>query len=226
MKNKKIGIVGWNTGDNSFGITKPYAEWLSLFGTIHIIAPQTGMVEGLDLLVLPGGLDLNPANAGNLPSFHTTNTDVMKQYFYDVNLDQYLEAKVPIFGICLGFQQLCTKFGGTLEQNVYVAHSTKGRHELVDELLFTNNIYSIITKDSLKQIKKYEVNSLHHQGCYDLNEDMILARETNFGNIEIAKFNETTYGVQFHPEEINDSISNIIVNKLLKNVYKETLKRS
>lgn len=218
MKSKKIGIVGWNTGDNSFGITKPYAEWLSQFGVIHILAPQEGIVEGLDLLILPGGLDLAPVNSSKTPSFYSTNIDVMKQHFYDVNLNQYINENVPIFGICLGFQQLCTKFGGTLEQHINVNHSIKNRQDLVDELSFTNNMYDIIPKIAFKDIKQYEVNSLHHQGCYDLPEHMVLATEKTFFNVEIAKFNDITYGVQFHPEEINDSISNIIINKLLKNV--------
>ena len=212
---KKIGIVGWNTGDNSFGITKAYAEWLSQFGTVHIIAPQKGIVEGLDLLVLPGGLDLAPQNSNMLPSFHTTNTDVMKQYFFDVNLNQYIAAGTPIFGICLGFQQLCVKFGGTLVQDYPFNYSSKSRSEKVDELKFSENLFTMIDKTSIP--KKYEVNSLHHQGCFDLPENMILATEKIDENIEIARFSQNIYGVQYHPEEINDPISNFIIGKLLNN---------
>lgn len=210
---KKIGIVGWNTGDNSFGITKAYGEWLSQFGTIHIIAPQKGIVEGLDLLILPGGLDLAPQNSNVLPSFHTTNTDVLKQYFFDVNLEQYIAIGTPIFGICLGFQQLCVKFGGTLIQNYPFEYSSKSRSEKVDELKFTENLFTMINKSSLPE--KYEVNSLHHQGCFDLPENMILATEKFMGNIEFAEFSNNIYGVQYHPEEINDPISNFIIGKLL-----------
>jgi putative glutamine amidotransferase len=210
---KKIGIVGWNTGDNSFGITKAYAEWLAQFGTIHIVAPQKGIVEELDLLILPGGLDLAPQASDVLPSFYTSNTDVMKQYFFDVNLDQYIAAGIPIFGICLGFQQLCVKFGGTLIQNYPFNYSSKSRSEKVDELKFSENLFAMIDKTSIP--KKYEVNSLHHQGCYDLSESMILATEKNDLNIELAKFSDNIYGVQYHPEEINDPISNFIITKLL-----------
>lgn len=205
---KKIGIVGWNTGENSFGVTKPYLEWLSQYGDVEIITPKKGMVEDLDLLILPGGLDLNPVSSKKVPSYYTSNSDVMKQFFYDQNLDQYLEAQVPIFGICLGFQQLCTKFGGTLVQNYPFNHSTKGRSELVDKLELKRHI-------TVKGL--VEVNSLHHQGCFDLPEEMVIAVEKKDNNIEVAKFNETTYGVQYHPEEIYDSLSNYIINLLLKN---------
>ncbi len=202
---KKIGIVGWNTGENSFGVTKPYLSWLRQFGDVEIITPKLEIVEDLDLLILPGGMDMNPSTYGAVPDYNTSNTDVMKQFFFDVNLDQYINAGIPIFGICLGFQQLCVKFGGNLEQHYPFNYSTKHRGELVDKLVFIN-----------QDVKaKYEVNSLHHQGCFNLPNSMVIARENVDQNIEIAKFSEIIYGVQYHPEEINDTYSNQIIKKLL-----------
>lgn len=211
---KKIGIVGWKTGDNSFGVTVPYIDWLSNFGTVHILSPQKGIVEDLDLLVLPGGADIAPQSFGEVPGFHTSNTDVIKQYFFDNNLDQYLKNNTPIFGICLGFQQLCVKFGGKLEQHYPFNYSSKGRHDKVDTLAFEQQMYDIVLKSSIPT--KYEVNSLHHQGCFSLpNPFNVLAREKVDGNIEIARFAENVYGVQYHPEEINDGISEVIIRQLL-----------
>ena len=211
---KKIGIVGWKTGENSFGVTVPYIDWLSNFGIVHILSPQKGIVEDLDLLVLPGGADIAPQSFGEVPGFHTSNTDVMKQYFFDNNLDQYLKNNTPIFGICLGFQQLCVKFGGKLEQHYPFNYSSKGRHDKVDTLVFEQQMYDIVLKSSLPV--KYEVNSLHHQGCFSLPIPFnVLAREKVDGNIEIARFTENVYGVQYHPEEINDGISEVIIKQLL-----------
>ena len=211
---KKIGIVGWKTGENSFGVTIPYIDWLSNFGIVHILSPQKGIVEDLDLLVLPGGADIAPQSFGEVPGFHTTNTDVMKQYFFDNNLDQYLKNNTPIFGICLGFQQLCVKFGGKLEQHYPFNYSSKGRHDRVDTLAFEQSMFDIVLKSSIPV--KYEVNSLHHQGCFSLpNPFNVLAREKVDGNIEIVRFAENVYGVQYHPEEINDGISEVIIKQLL-----------
>lgn len=218
---KKIGIVGWNTGENSFGVTKSYIDWLSQFGIVQILSPQKGIDDTIDLLVLPGGLDIAPQSMNQVPGFFTSNTDVMKQYFYDNNLQQYLNANIPIFGICLGFQQLCVKFGATLVQNYYFEHSSKNRFEKVDELEALPLLFNIVNETSFKKLKKYEVNSLHHQGCFlqslESTSIEVLAIEKTFKNIEIAKFNENVYGVQYHPEEINDILSKIIINKLLKN---------
>jgi putative glutamine amidotransferase len=216
---KKIGIVGWNTGDNSFGVTKPYIDWLSGFGIVQILSPQKGIVEDLDLLVLPGGLDIAPQSMNQVPGFFTSNTDVMKQYFYDNNLDQYIQNNTPIFGICLGFQQLCVKFGGTLMQNHPFDYSTKHRAEKVDTLVGTEELFKIVEKSSFTKIK-YEVNSLHHQGYFDNFEENgieALAFDKTHNNVEIAKFSHNIYGVQYHPEEINDGISSIIIKKLLQN---------
>jgi putative glutamine amidotransferase len=215
---KKIAIVGWNTGENSFGVTKPYIEWLSQFGIVQVLSPQEGIDNTIDLLVLPGGLDIAPQSMNQVPGFFTSNTDVIKQYFYDNNLDQYIEANIPIFGICLGFQQLCVKFGAQLVQNYGFNYSNKGRNECVDTLEANYGLFKLVDKESFNK-SKYQVNSLHHQGCFlsgiENTNIESLAIEKDFKNIEIAKFSNNIYGVQYHPEEIYDPISSIIIKKLL-----------
>ncbi len=70
MKNKVIGIPGWKTGDNSFGIGVSYAEFLSQFGSVRILMPgDAEQIPELDLLVLSGGADVLPTTYGAAPSF-------------------------------------------------------------------------------------------------------------------------------------------------------------
>ena len=219
-KMKKIGIVGWNTGENSFGASKSYLTWLSLFGDVQILLPKKGVVEGLDLLVLPGGPDLSPNAYDEVPGFNTGNSDLMKQYFYDNNLDQYLKLGVPIFGICLGFQQLCAKFGGKLEQHYPYPYSSKARWELVEPMYF--NFETSSANEFLKDIKAptkkepYKINSLHHQGCHALPANVEVLGYSDYNNIEAARFGENIFGVQYHPEETYDAFSRNIINYLLK----------
>lgn len=203
---KRIGLVAWATGENSFGATKPYLNWLGQFGKVELLLPSTGMTEGLDLLVLPGGADITPQSYGEVPGYYTGNPDVYKQYFYDNNLRQYIDAGTKIIGICLGFQQLCALYGGKLVQDYPFAYSSKHRAEFVDTLTF-----EAMYADG----SDYKVNSLHHQGCFSLPEECTVIARSQNKNIEIAKFTENIYGFQYHPEEINDGIANEIVNLLL-----------
>ena len=63
---KRIGIFGWKTGENSFGITAPYFSFLESFNsTVEIITPSPEpRIDDLDLIVVPGGADVNPLNYG------------------------------------------------------------------------------------------------------------------------------------------------------------------
>lgn len=215
---KKIGIVGWNTGENSFGVTKAYLNWLSNFGDVEILTPKRGIVKDLDLLILPGGADIAPQSHNSVPGYYTSNTDVMKQFFFDNNLTQYIAAGIPIFGICLGFQQLCSLFGGKLIQHYPYEYSSKSRSELVDTLTFNpESTVNEFFDDQVIQKKAYKVNSIHHQGCHQLPESVEVMARSQDGNIEMVRFAQNIFGVQYHPEEIFDEVTTNIINYLLNN---------
>ncbi len=205
---KRIGIVGWAVSENGFGAGKSYLSWLSQFGEVEILLPSNGMKEGLDLLILPGGADVAPQSYGAVPGFYTGNTDVYKQHFYNVNLPQYIAAGVPVFGICLGFQQLCALHGGKLLQHEPYDYSGHDRTKLVDTLTFG-------TKQYYKETVPYKVNSLHHQGCDHLPATCEVIARSQAGNIEVAQFAHNIFGVQYHPEEINDVLAGQIIYQLL-----------
>jgi putative glutamine amidotransferase len=218
MSTKKIGIVGWKTGENSFGATAPYMEFLSKLGDV-IVLPPTETVFELDLLVLPGGKDTLSYNYGQVPSFYNTDPDLMKEFFLLNNLKKYVENRTPIFGICLGFQMLNVHFGGKLVQNCWHEQSEKSRSELVHEIKFTPEYYQLRNALFEKKTKKeYKVNSMHHQGvlvgelaeplkCIAYHEEIVEVMEHT--ELPIA-------GVQYHPEEIYDSLSSFLIQNLLE----------
>lgn len=159
MSRKLIGIPGSSMGDNSFGANKTYLEFISKFGDPRIIMPWEDVAK-VDLLLLPGGLDVNPAHYGDYPGFYTSNVDVFKDFFFSQRLDNYINAGIPIFGICLGLQQLAVKFGSKLEQNLLYHKQSSGRWETAHDVFAEKSTNYTVEKKS----KLARVNSHHHQG--------------------------------------------------------------
>lgn len=211
---KVIGIPGWSTGENSFGCTKTYLHWLSQFGDIRIIMPFEDFVD-VDLLVLPGGPDLQPANYGQAPSWYTGSAEPFKEYFYREKLKLYVEKQTPIFGICLGFQMLNVFFGGSLEQHLLYHPSSKDRREAGHKIKFVGRKTAV------------EVNSHHHQGILksQVSKDFEIIAVEDFKDTEahldlvveaIWHKKLPIAGVQWHPEEWYDVYSENAIKGLLK----------
>lgn len=231
---KVIGIPGYKQQDsNGFGVGNHYLNLASNYGNPRIIMPWEEHVP-VDLLILPGGLDLNPTAYGQLPSFYTSNQDVFKQFFYDNRLSNYINAGTPVFGICLGFQQLVAYFGGELTQNMPYHRQSPGRQVKGHPIYFTDNV-QVLGYDYLKPNKSIEVNSHHHQGVLVKNAPLELtplavAPNEEYGDEKLNP-NEIKFphnileafihrdmkvgGVQYHPEEWSDYLSDSIIKHLL-----------
>lgn len=224
MSNKIIGIPGYVYKEGSFGVGPNYLEWISQFGKPRIIMPWEDLAE-VDALLFPGGADLNPNTYGQIPGFRTGNPDVHKQYFYDKKLSLYIDAKIPVFGICLGFQALNVFFGGSLKQNLIYHSSSSDRWQKGHTVKLLNDAGEIITyKDSKKGVIPLElaVNSHHHQGVLldGISEQFkTLAIEDSVDEevvVEAFKHIELKVaGVQWHPEEFYDDYSKDLFQSIL-----------
>lgn len=199
----------------SFGAGINNLEWLSRFGNVRIIMPWEDRVE-VDLLYLAGGADLNPACYGEIPSYKTGMQDVHKQFFMEHRLPSYIEAKVPILGVCLGMQQLAVVFGSKLTQDMPFHAQSPERWQPA------HVIYKIggTKKDIVN------VNSHHHQGVLkgNLGEELepiyiALNEDKMQGGVIVEMFKHKTLpiiGIQWHPEEYFDDVANDAITNLLK----------
>lgn len=105
-KKKRIGIPGWVIGDTTFGVKKAYLDFIAQFGKPVILAPGNYELEQIDLLLLPGGADVMPSRYNEFPTFQCGNPNIMLEAFDSIMLPKYIEAGVPVIGICRGIN-LC-----------------------------------------------------------------------------------------------------------------------
>lgn len=229
---KKIGLVGHFVGDNSFGITKAYLKFFSFFGEVSLVSPFEKKARDLDLLVLPGGPDVNPLRyiSEDEDIHYTVGKPCMQRERFDrVLLPKYIDKKTPIYGICRGHQSLNVTFGGKLIQDMYHEQNDyKDRTEKVHTLKFENlntvpNLDRAMSKllNEDKDFKKgYGVNSIHHQTIDDQflpKNCTVLARHDDDDHVEAVTYypHYPAHTVQFHSEELGDPFSILLINHLL-----------
>lgn len=222
---KLIGIPAWSL-DKGFGVTTPYLNYFDQFGKVRILVPDEGIDADIDMIVLPGGMDLDSSQFNTKPSYYNSNIDTYKNFFFKNNLPQYIAAGKSVFGICLGFQQINVHFGGSLDQHCPTTYSNAGRHEEVDDLVIMKDkifpFHAAMTQMGLrKDLSHYKTNSMHHQLVWEdgLGKDLIaLAFHRKFDHVEALYHNSLPIaGVQWHPEEMhNDPLSACIIKTLLK----------
>lgn len=240
-KKPLIGLLGHKhsgTGQLGYGQNAAYVGYFRRFGDVIILDAQCETTLPLDLLVLPGGRDVNPANYGQAPWLQTQAPDLEYEYFMKNKLADYIErvdeGVMGVYGICAGFQHLISYFGGELTQDIDQEQSkTYERGELVDKLEFDLNginkheLIKSAFDEYIKDSNFNMTNSIHHQGTYphQINIDFfdILANNKDFGNVEFILSKCGLIGAeQSHPEErLNPILSDTIINNILKLVENE-----
>lgn len=232
--NKKpiILIPAWSLGDNSFGVQKTYLEYFSKFGQVEIATPNEDIRNDIDLVVLPGGQDVQSTHYNAVPGYMNSLSDPFKDYFFKNNLPKYIKAGVPVMGICLGMQQLAVHFGLPLIQNISPFHDySSDGDKLVNKVKAnTKAIFELNPDIHIKYIPT-AVNSFHHQGVnarlieahpeLDLllsEKDACWDRVNGTYTIAEAFAHKTLpiIGVQYHPEKASsDYFTDMLVESLI-----------
>ena len=102
--------------------------------------------------------------------------------------------KIPIFGVCLGHQAICTAFGGTVSHAKRLMHGKSSRISLDSDSLF-EGLPNEIT------VGRYHSLSLLEDTLPDSLK--IISKSEDDGEVMAVKHKEfDVYGLQFHPESI------------------------
>lgn len=244
MKNRIIGILAHKHAGEyqpGYGQNEKYIEFARQFGDVILIDAQNENAIPVDLLLLPGGRDVNPLRYGKRPHTSTQPPDLEYEWFYENTFHKYVNLasknELAIYGICAGFQNLNVFFGGKLNQQIWQAYSKDSdRGQLVDTLQFVkeNQKFDIPNEwfdTNSKNKKRHLTNSIHHQGIYDhayndwyehtiSNQFNTLAINEDFGNVEVFIHKELPIaGEQAHPEERSDPSYTIdLINYLLDKI--------
>ena len=90
--NKLIGLLGHKHSGayrDAYGQNEAYVEYFRKFGDVIIIDAQCERVIDCDLLVLPGGRDVNPLLYGQKPGMTTQSPDLEYEWFFSEMFPKY-----------------------------------------------------------------------------------------------------------------------------------------
>ena len=220
---KRIGIVITKQESGLMSLPAAYSNFIANWGIpVPIFAYDRKVHTDIDLLILPGGADVDPVRYGQRPIFQSGNPNIQLEDWDRYMLQQYVDANIPIFGICRGFQTLNVHFGGTLTQHINQEYS-EPRDKLVDTLVGSTDNFDNMFKyfDHIEaKVFKLKVNSLHHQGITKADRlgfnVKIIYTNSVFNNVEAFWVKDKPIvAVQWHPEEIYDDFSINIIRSML-----------
>lgn len=116
--------------------------------------------------------------------------------------------KLPIFGVCLGHQAICSAFGATVSYAKELMHGKQSE--------ITIDTKCRIFRNLPEKIKAARYHSLA-VSAGNMPEELVITAQTPDKEIMAVKHREyEIYGVQFHPESILTPEGGAILRNFLK----------
>lgn len=166
------------------------------------------VVDGLDGLVLTGGMDVNPAAYHQDRHPQTDTPDTVRDAWEFALLEAALDRGLPVLGICRGIQVLNVALGGTLHQHLpdVLGHS---RHRAGNAVFSTTDI-TVTPGTRLAALVGDHLHAecYHHQAIDRVAEPLVVSARDEEGLVEAVEVPGEPFvvGVQWHPEERLDDL--------------------
>ncbi len=165
--------------------------------------------ERLDGLLIPGGVDINPAEYGEAVRPECGNLDPARDRV-ELQLAKWcMEEGKPVLGLCRGHQIINVACGGTMWQDLASQNPSFHKHDFFptagfarDHLAHEVEVTSGSRLSQLLESTRVPVNSMHHQAIKELGAGLIASAVADDGVIEAIETPGEAFcvGVQWHPE--------------------------
>ncbi|MGP3533291.1 gamma-glutamyl-gamma-aminobutyrate hydrolase family protein [Microbacterium sp. RD1] len=180
-------------------------------GAAVLLPPQpradeaaAAVLDGLDGLILTGGIDVQPELYG-AERHALTDPPRPDRDAWELALLRGARARgIPLFGICRGLQLINVAFGGTLHQHLPEALGTE-RYRLGGGV-FAENVVTVADGTRLAGLVgagELRVHSYHHQGVDELGDGLRVTARSDDGLVQGFELPDDDYlvAVQWHPEQ-------------------------
>ena len=213
---------------NSVVMNQRYYHAVASAGAAPVLIPLLddldtlrAIYERTDGILIPGGVDMDPATFGEKPHERLGRIDPARDRV-EVQLVKWaVEDRKPVLGLCRGLQVINVALGGTLYQDLDAEFPNAIKHDYFpthgysrDHLAHDVAVESGSRMRHALTSSAVPVNSMHHQGIKTLASSLVASAVAPDGLIEAAESMNDSYivGVQWHPEvfELSEPSSGIL----------------
>lgn len=174
---------------------------------MRLTAGHYRSLDGLNGLLLTGGVDINPHRYGQPPHPRTQEPDDERDALESGLVGEALALDLPVLAICRGMQLLNVHLHGTLVQHLssVAIHEQRLPDEEPGKHRSAHSV-DILPGTLLARIVgpgKHLVNSRHHQAISELGSGIIASAVSEDDVIEALELPSKRFvlGVQWHPED-------------------------
>ncbi|HBG01819.1 MAG TPA: peptidase C26 [Firmicutes bacterium] len=217
---EKLPIIGLLCGHQSenpdrYFVNSAYIKSVIGAGGVPILIPYQPKVQilqildGLDGLIVPGGVDVDPNRYGENPIVECGEID---PHWDELDLwatGYALERDLAVLGICRGCQVLNVALGGTLVQDIPAQIKNPIKHAQKAPRWYATHDITVQSASLLGSICEnglQKVNSFHHQSIAKAGKGLRIVATAPDGIVEAVEGTEHRFvlGVQWHPELMVD----------------------
>jgi putative glutamine amidotransferase len=177
--------------------------------------------ERTDGILIPGGVDVDPAAFGDSPHERLGRTDPARDRVEIQLVKWAVDDDKPLLGLCRGLQVINVALGGTLYQDLETEYPNAIKHDYFPTYGYSrDHLAHDVAVEAGSRMRHalnksaVPVNSMHHQGIKALASSLAASAVAPDGLIEAAESTTDSYivGVQWHPEvfELSEPSSGVL----------------